>query len=53
MSYGQSEDLKQTVNPSTPNAKGASVDAASAQDKVRQQVLDALRGGDDKMRFKI
>lgn len=53
MSDGQSEVVKQTVNPSTPNAKGASVDAASAQDKVRQQVLDALRGGDDKMRFKI
>jgi len=53
LSDGQSEVVKQTVNPSAPNAKGAAVDAPSAQDKVRQQVLDALRGGDDKMRFKF
>ena len=53
LSDGQSEVVKQTVNPSAPNAKGAAVDAPSAQDKVRQQVLDALRGGDDKMRFRF
>lgn len=53
LSDGQSEVVKETVNPSAPNAKSASADAASPQDKVRQQVLDALRGGDDKMRFKF
>lgn len=53
LSDGQSEVVKQTVNPSAPNPSGGAVDAPSAQDKVRQQVLDALRGGDDKMRFKF
>lgn len=53
LSDGQSEVVKQAVNPSSPNPQGTSVDAPSAQDKVRQQVLDALRGGDDKLRFKF
>ena len=50
---GKSDIVKEAVNPSSPAPQGASVDAASAQDKVRQQVLDALRGGDDRLRIKF
>ena len=53
LSDGQSKVVKEAVNPSSPAPQGAAVDAASAQDKVRQQVLDALRGGDERLRIKF
>ena len=53
LSDGQSEVVKEAVNPSSPNPQGSNVDASSAADKVRKQVLDAMSGGDDKLRFKI
>ena len=54
ISDGQSKVVKDAINPSSPNPQGSqTVDAASAQDKVRQQVLNALRGGEDTMRIKF
>ena len=50
---GQSKVVKNAVNPSTPSPKGQAVDAASAEDKVRQQVLNALQGGDNALRIKF
>jgi hypothetical protein len=54
MSDGQSRVVQDAINPSSPNPeRSQTVDAASAQDKVRQQVLNALRGGEDTMRIKF
>lgn len=53
LSDGQSKVVKNAVNPSTPSPKGQAVDAASAEDKVRQQVLNALQGGDNALRIKF
>lgn len=53
LSDGQSKVVKQAVNPSTPNPTGGAVDASDARQKVQQQVLNALRGGDDSLRIKF
>ena len=53
LSDGQSKVVKNAVNPSTPSPKGQAVDAASSEDKVRQQVLNALQGGDNALRIKF
>ena len=53
LSDGQSKVVKNAVNPSAPSPKGQAVDAASAEDKVRQQVLNALQGGDNALRIKF
>lgn len=53
LSDGQSKVVKNAINPSAPSPKGQAIDASSAEDKVRQQVLNALHGGDNTMRIKF
>ena len=54
VSAGTSNVVKQAVNPSDVNpSSSTSTDSASANDKVRQQILNALHGGDDTMRLKF
>jgi hypothetical protein len=54
ISAGTSNVVKQAVNPSDVNpSSSTSTDSASANDKVRQQILNALHGGDDTMRLKF
>lgn len=53
LSDGQSKVVKNAVNPSAPSPKGQAVDAPSSEDKVRQQVLNALQGGDNALRIKF
>ena len=54
VSAGTSNVVKQAVNPSdvTPSSS-SSTSSASAEDKVRQQILNALQGGDDTLRMKF
>jgi hypothetical protein len=54
VSAGTSNVVKQAVNPSdvTPSSS-TSTSSASAEDKVRQQILNALQGGDDTLRMKF
>ena len=54
LSEGTSNVVKQAVNPSnvTPTSSNAP-SAASNEDKVRQQILNALQGGDDTLRMKF
>ena len=54
VSAGTSNVVKQAVNPSDVNpSSSTSTDSASSTDKVRQQILNALHGGDDTMRMKF
>lgn len=51
---GQSKVVKTAVNPSSPTPQsGGGTDAASAEERVRQQVLNALQGGDDTLSIKF
>lgn len=54
VSAGTSNVVKQAVNPSdvTPSSS-SSTSSASTEDKVRQQILNALQGGDDTLRMKF
>lgn len=54
LSQGTSNVVKQAVNPSSvnPNSSNAPT-SASSEDKVRQQILNALQGGDDTLRMKF
>lgn len=54
LSQGTSNVVKQAVNPSNvnPNSSNAPT-SASSEDKVRQQILNALQGGDDTLRMKF
>ena len=47
VSDGQSNVVKEAINPSSTAPSSTSIDSSSAEDKVRKQVLNALRGGDD------
>lgn len=54
LSQGTSNVVKQAVNPSDVNPSSSSAPtSASAEDKVRQQILNALQGGDDTLRMKF
>ena len=54
ISAGTSNVVNQAVNPSDVNpSSSASTNSASAEDKVRQQILNALQGGDDTLRMKF
>ena len=53
LSDGQSNVVKEAVNPSAPAANSNSVDTSSAEDKVRQQILNALKGSDDTLRIRF
>ena len=54
VSVGTSNVVNQAVNPSDVNpSSSASTGAASSEDKVRQQILNALQGGDDTLRLKF
>jgi hypothetical protein len=54
VSVGTSNVVNQAVNPSDVNpSSSASTNAASSEDKVRQQILNALQGGDDTLRLKF
>lgn len=53
LSDGRSEVVKDVVNPSVTAPHSSSVDTASAEDKVRQQILNALKGGDDTLRIRF
>jgi hypothetical protein len=54
LSQGTSNVVKQAVNPSDVNPSSSSApSSASSEDKVRQQILDALQGGDDTLRMKF
>ena len=47
ISDGQSKVVKEAVNPSTATPSSNPGSSPSSEDKVRKQVLNALRGGDD------
>lgn len=47
ISDGQSKVVKEAVNPSTATPSSTPGSSSSSEDKVRKQVLNALRGGDD------
>ena len=53
LSDGQSSVVKEAVNPSSTAPSSSSVDTASAEDKVRKQILNALRGGDDTLSIRF
>ena len=54
LSQGTSNVVKQAVNPSDVNPSSSSApSSASPEDKVRQQILNALQGGDDTLRMKF
>ena len=54
LSQGTSNVVKQAVNPSDVNPSSSSTpSSASSEDKVRQQILNALQGGDDTLRMKF
>ena len=54
LSQGTSNVVKQAVNPSDVNPSSSSApSSASSEDKVRQQILNALQGGDDTLRMKF
>lgn len=53
LSDGQSSVVKGAVNPSSAAPSSGSVDSSSAEDKVRKQLLDALRGGDNTLSIKF
>jgi hypothetical protein len=53
LSDGQSSVVKEAVNPSSTAPSSTSVDTASAEDKVRKQILNALRGGDDTLSIRF
>lgn len=54
LSQGTANVVKQAVNPSDVNPSSSSApSSASSEDKVRQQILDALQGGDDTLRMKF
>jgi len=54
LSQGTSNVVKQAVNPSDVNPSSSSAPtSASSEDKVRQQILNALQGGDDTLRMKF
>jgi len=54
LSQGTSNVVKQAVNPSDVNPSNSSApSSASSEDKVRQQILNALQGGDDTLRMKF
>ena len=54
VSSGTSNVVKQAVNPSSVDPTSTnSTTASSSQDKVRQQILNALQGGDDTLRLKF
>ena len=53
LSDGQSSVVKEAVNPSSAAPSSGSVDSPSAEDRVRKQLLDALRGGDNTLSIKF
>jgi hypothetical protein len=53
LSDGQSSVVKEAVNPSGTSPSSGSVDSSSAEDRVRKQLLDALRGGDNTLSIKF
>lgn len=53
LSDGQSNVVREAVNPSAPAAQSNSTDTSSAEDKVRQQILNALKGSDDTLRIRF
>jgi len=53
ISAGTSNVVKQAVNPSNVTPSSNATSASSSEDKVRQQILNALQGGDDTLRLKF
>jgi len=54
ISAGTSNVVKQAVNPSDVNpSSSSSTSSSSAEDKVRNQILNALQGGDETLRMKF
>ncbi len=53
ISAGTSSVVKQAVNPSNVTPSSNATSASSSEDKVRQQILNALQGGDDTLRLKF
>lgn len=53
LSDGQGTVVKDVVNPSSTAPSSASVNSPSAEDKVRQQILNALQGSDDTLRIRF
>lgn len=53
ISAGTSNVVKQAVNPSNVTPSSNATSSSSSEDKVRQQILNALQGGDDTLRLKF
>ena len=53
ISDGQSKVVAEAVNPSTATPSSTPGTSASSEEKVRKQILEALRGGDDTLSIKF